>query len=139
MSVARDRGGGGRHICHRVLFDDLKLGERARLTIDRHLVDAGGEIVLDSGPMLLERPPSQRSPHPSFRERYYDSRQRKNQRDPFRGYLVAVVRLGCGPFRTRAGFDENAAIRFQDQSVTLSICKWEENPYEQSRGKTSDS
>jgi hypothetical protein len=24
-------------------------------------------------------------------------------------------------------FDENAAIRFQDQSVTLSICKWEEN------------
>jgi hypothetical protein len=35
----------------------LKLGERARLTIDRYLVDAGGEIVLDSGPMLLERPP----------------------------------------------------------------------------------
>jgi hypothetical protein len=34
----------------------LKLGERARLTIDRYLVDAGGEIVLESGPMLLERP-----------------------------------------------------------------------------------
>jgi hypothetical protein len=27
-----------------------------------------------------------------------------------------------------ARFDENAAIRFQNQSVTLSISKWEENP-----------
>ena len=34
----------------------LKLGERARVTIDRYLVDAGGEIVLDAGPMLFERP-----------------------------------------------------------------------------------
>src|SRR5829696_573176 len=30
----------------------LKLGERAKLVIDRYLVDAGGEIRLESGPML---------------------------------------------------------------------------------------
>jgi ferric-dicitrate binding protein FerR (iron transport regulator) len=34
----------------------LKLGERARVTIDRYLVDAGGEINLGSGGMLFERP-----------------------------------------------------------------------------------
>jgi FecR protein len=34
----------------------LKLGEQARLTIDRYLVDAGGEIALESGAMLFERP-----------------------------------------------------------------------------------
>jgi FecR protein len=41
----------------------LKLGERARVTIDRYLVKAGGEIVLEAGPMLLElRPRSAPSP-----------------------------------------------------------------------------
>ncbi len=34
----------------------LRLGERARLTIDKFLVDAGGEITLQSGPMLFDRP-----------------------------------------------------------------------------------
>ena len=34
----------------------LKLGEQARLTIDRYLVDAGGELNLGSGAMLFERP-----------------------------------------------------------------------------------
>ncbi len=34
----------------------VRLGEQARVTIDRYLVDAGGEIVLDSGAMLFERP-----------------------------------------------------------------------------------
>ena len=34
----------------------LKLGARARVTIDRYLVDAGGEIVLEAGPLLLELP-----------------------------------------------------------------------------------
>jgi hypothetical protein len=34
----------------------LKLGERARLIIDRYLVDAGGEINLESGPLLFDRP-----------------------------------------------------------------------------------
>jgi ferric-dicitrate binding protein FerR (iron transport regulator) len=33
----------------------LRLGERARLVIDRYLVDAGGEINLEAGPMLFDR------------------------------------------------------------------------------------
>ena len=34
----------------------VRLGERARLTLDRFLVNAGGEITLQSGPMLFDRP-----------------------------------------------------------------------------------
>jgi len=35
----------------------LRLGQEARLTVDRFLVDAGGEIELQSGPILFDRPP----------------------------------------------------------------------------------
>ena len=35
----------------------LRLGENARITLDRFLVDAGGVITLDAGPMLLDRTP----------------------------------------------------------------------------------
>jgi ferric-dicitrate binding protein FerR (iron transport regulator) len=34
----------------------LRLGEETRVTIDRFLADAGGEITLKSGPVLFERP-----------------------------------------------------------------------------------
>ena len=34
----------------------LRLGERTRVTIDRFLVDAGGQISLHSGPVMFERP-----------------------------------------------------------------------------------
>jgi ferric-dicitrate binding protein FerR (iron transport regulator) len=34
----------------------LRLGQKARLTIDRLLVDAGGEITLQAGPILFNRP-----------------------------------------------------------------------------------
>src|SRR5215468_8793225 len=34
----------------------IRLGERARLRIDRFLLDAGGEITLRSGPPLFDRP-----------------------------------------------------------------------------------
>jgi hypothetical protein len=34
----------------------LRVGESARLTIDRFLVNAGGEITLQSGPILFDRP-----------------------------------------------------------------------------------
>jgi ferric-dicitrate binding protein FerR (iron transport regulator) len=34
----------------------LRLGERARLVIDRYIVDVGGEIHLEAGPLLFERP-----------------------------------------------------------------------------------
>jgi hypothetical protein len=35
----------------------LRLGERASLLIERFLIDAGGEINLQSGALLFERPP----------------------------------------------------------------------------------
>ena len=34
----------------------MRLGEQARLKIDRFLVDAGGEMTLRSGPLLFDRP-----------------------------------------------------------------------------------
>jgi|SRR5215475_4572127 len=34
----------------------VRLGSRARMTIDRYLVDAGGELTLESGPLLFDRP-----------------------------------------------------------------------------------
>ena len=34
----------------------LKLGEKARITIDRYLMNAGGELTLESGAMLLDHP-----------------------------------------------------------------------------------
>ena len=35
----------------------IQLGERVRLVIDRYLVDAGGELTLQAGAMLFDRPP----------------------------------------------------------------------------------
>ena len=34
----------------------VRLGERGRVTIDRFLVDAGGDITLQSGPVMVEHP-----------------------------------------------------------------------------------
>ncbi len=45
----------------------IQLGERARLVIERFLVDAGGVITLQSGPMLFDRPAA--SPHTPMRIR----------------------------------------------------------------------
>src|SRR5215813_4866366 len=39
----------------------IRLGEQARLKIDRFLVDAGGEMTLSSGPLLFDRPPRRAS------------------------------------------------------------------------------
>ena len=35
----------------------IQLGEKTELVIDKFLADAGGEISLQSGPMLFDRPP----------------------------------------------------------------------------------
>jgi ferric-dicitrate binding protein FerR (iron transport regulator) len=37
---------------------DLRLGELARIKIDRYLVNAGGSIQLNAGPLLLDKPRS---------------------------------------------------------------------------------
>ncbi|MFZ0841946.1 MAG: FecR family protein [Xanthobacteraceae bacterium] len=47
----------------------LHLGQLARLTIDRFLVNAGGDITLDAGPMLFDSPAGRLVPlqvHSSF-------------------------------------------------------------------------
>ena len=47
----------------------LHLGQLARLTIDRFLVNAGGDITLDAGPMLFDSPAGRPAPlqiHSSF-------------------------------------------------------------------------
>ena len=47
----------------------LHLGQLARLTIDRFLMNAGGDITLDAGPMLFDSPAGRPSPlqiHSSF-------------------------------------------------------------------------
>jgi ferric-dicitrate binding protein FerR (iron transport regulator) len=61
----------------------LKLGERARLVIDRYLIKAGGEITLGSGPMLLDRPPG--------------TPQRLDIRSPFGLIAVRGTRFFAGP------------------------------------------
>ena len=47
----------------------LHLGQLARLTIDQFLINAGGDITLDAGPILFDSPPGRPSPmqiHSSF-------------------------------------------------------------------------
>jgi hypothetical protein len=66
----------------------VRLGEQARLKIDRFLVDAGGEVTLRSGPMLL------------------DEQQRHagvQIRSPFALIAVRGTRLFAGPSNDRFG------------------------------------
>jgi ferric-dicitrate binding protein FerR (iron transport regulator) len=62
----------------------LRLGQEARLTIDRYLVDAGGEITLQSGPILYDRP-AQRPP------------SRLSIQSPFALISVRGTRFFAGP------------------------------------------
>jgi ferric-dicitrate binding protein FerR (iron transport regulator) len=68
----------------------VKLGERARLKIERFLVDAGGEIVLRSGPLLFDRPLG-RPPAPV------------QIRTPFALIAVRGTRFFAGPSNDRFG------------------------------------
>ena len=62
----------------------LKLGERARIVIDRYLVDAGGQIDLVSGAILFDHPPDA-------------PRTRLNIRSPFGLIAVRGTRFFAGP------------------------------------------
>lgn len=48
----------------------LRLGERARITIDRYLVEAGGTVTLGSGPLLVDKDPAGRDGALSIRSAY---------------------------------------------------------------------
>jgi ferric-dicitrate binding protein FerR (iron transport regulator) len=66
----------------------IRLGEQARLKIDRFLVDAGGEMTLRSGPLLFDRPPR---------------RAGAQIRSPFALIAVRGTRFFAGPSNDRFG------------------------------------
>jgi ferric-dicitrate binding protein FerR (iron transport regulator) len=66
----------------------IRLGEQARLKIDRFLVDAGGEMTLRSGPLLFDRPPR---------------RAGVQIRSPFALIAVRGTRFFAGPSNDRFG------------------------------------
>ena len=66
----------------------VRLGEQARLKIDRFIVDAGGEMTLSSGPMLLDE-----QPH----------RAGLQIRSPFALIAVRGTRFFAGPSNDRFG------------------------------------
>ena len=68
----------------------MRLGEQARLKIDRFLVDAGGEMTLRSGPLLFDRPPR-------------SARAAVQIRSPFALIAVRGTRLFAGPSNGRFG------------------------------------
>jgi ferric-dicitrate binding protein FerR (iron transport regulator) len=66
----------------------VRLGEQARLKIDRFLVDAGGEMTLRSGPLLFDGQPR---------------RARLQIRSPFALIAVRGTRFFAGPSNDRFG------------------------------------
>src|SRR5262249_32507531 len=48
----------------------LRLGERGNVVIDRFLVNAGGEIALESGPLMFDRPDGSPTPPVRIRRPY---------------------------------------------------------------------
>jgi hypothetical protein len=68
----------------------IRLGENARLRIDRLMVDAGGELTLRSGPLLFDRPPG--GAHAGVRIR-----------SPFGLIAVRGTRFFAGPSNGRFG------------------------------------
>jgi ferric-dicitrate binding protein FerR (iron transport regulator) len=76
----------------------VRLGEQARLTLDRFLVNAGGEITLQSGPMLFDRPAGG-APSPI------------QIRSPFGLIAVRGTRFFAGPSNQRFGvFVERGSV-----------------------------
>ena len=85
----------------------VRLGEQARLKIDRFLVDAGGEMTLNSGPMLLDE-----KPH----------RAGVQVRSPFALIAVRGTRFFAGPSNDRFGVfvaRGSVTVSAAGQQVTL--------------------
>jgi ferric-dicitrate binding protein FerR (iron transport regulator) len=85
----------------------VRLGEQARLKIDRFLVDAGGEITLNAGPMLLDERPH----HTGVQIR-----------SPFALIAVRGTRFFAGPSNDRFGVfvvRGSVTVSAAGQQVTL--------------------
>jgi ferric-dicitrate binding protein FerR (iron transport regulator) len=76
----------------------IRLGEKARLKIDRFLVNAGGDVTLQSGPLLFDGPPGS-GPAPM------------RIRSPFALIAVRGTRFFAGPSNGRFGvFVERGSV-----------------------------
>lgn len=85
----------------------VRLGEQARLKIDRFLVDAGGEMTLRSGPMLFDGQPR---------------RAGVQVRSPFALIAVRGTRFFAGPSNDRFGVfvaRGSVTVSAAGQQVTL--------------------
>jgi hypothetical protein len=49
---------------------ELRLGEKARITIDRFIIDAGGTITLGAGALLVDKPPGSEAGRIRIRSSY---------------------------------------------------------------------
>lgn len=74
----------------------LRLGARAKLTIDRFLIDAGGVLSLKSGPLLFDRPPGSTTQQVQIRGAFGLIAIRGTQifAGPSRGKMAVFVRRG---------------------------------------------
>ena len=87
---------------------ELRLGELARIKIDRYLVNAGGTIQLNAGPLLLDKPPT--SPQVSIRS-------------PFGLISVRGTRVFAGPSKGVFGVfvqHGRVTVTAAGKSVTLT-------------------
>jgi ferric-dicitrate binding protein FerR (iron transport regulator) len=87
----------------------IRLGEKARLKIDRFLVNAGGDVTLQSGPLLFDGPPG-------------SGRTPMRIRSPFALIAVRGTRFFAGPSNGRFGvFVErgSVAVMAAGQQVVL--------------------
>jgi ferric-dicitrate binding protein FerR (iron transport regulator) len=86
---------------------ELRLGELARIKIDRYLVNAGGAIQLNAGPLLLDKPPT--SPPVSVRS-------------PFGLISVRGTRVFAGPSRGVFGvFVQHGRVTVSAAGKTVTL------------------
>jgi len=85
----------------------VRLGEQARLKIDRFVVDAGGEMTLSSGPLLFDGPPH-RAP--------------VQVRSPFALIAVRGTRFFAGPSNSVFGvFVERGTVTVTSAGQSVSL------------------
>ena len=107
-------GPDSRLVLHLGSMTTLKLGASSRLTIDKFLVNVGGEITLQSGPILFDRPegspPTDMQFHSSF------------------GLIAVRGALLAGPSNNVFGVFVRAAVSRSHPPEPRSSCKRAREP-----------
>jgi len=87
----------------------VRLGEKAQLVIDQFLVESGGEVSLESGPMLFERPEGARKIPMKIRS-------------PYAVIAVRGTTFFAGPSNGVFGvFVENGAVEVSGAGTTVTL------------------